>query len=263
MCRGVHESGSCTSGLDTLARMSRRPYDRISAVGGVYDVSSDEPTYLGSCAAVAIPTHFVTAAHCVIGRGPEQLAVNHFGHSEHPFSQVRGCSVYESCDIAVLEVDVEEPQWISPFTKVLAPTYMGEPIAAIGSPVGILTAGQTESLRLFRGFVQRHFLYQGRLGHAYSAYELSFSSPPGLSRAPLFADSEPMFLLGVVTENFKSYTIAESEEKELRPGQLRRTESKEIVTYGVAANAFSAVSFLEQAIGVENLHAAHTDSSGA
>lgn len=72
-----------------------------------------------------------------------------------------------------------------------------------------------------------------------------------------------MFLLGVVTENFKSYTIAESEEKELRPGQFKRTESKEIVTYGVAANPFSAVSFLEQAIGVENLHAAHTDSSGA
>jgi hypothetical protein len=235
----------------------RRPFDRLSAVGGVYDISSPEaPKYLGSCAALGLPTHFVTAAHCVIGRDRLSLAVNHFGIRKDPFSAVRLCSVYEPCDVAVLEAEVERPTWIAPFTKIRGATYMGEPVTAIGSPVAILTEGQQESLRVFRGFVQRPFAYDGRLGHRYSAYELSFPSPPGLSGAPLFTDEEPNFLLGVITENFKSYTVVESEETTSGEGGLRRTESREIVTYGVAANPFHALKFLEDAIPVGNLNAA-------
>jgi hypothetical protein len=250
----------------TLLRMSTgpRPFDRLSAVGGVYDICAPEtPRYLGSCAALGLPTHFVTAAHCVIGRDRRSLAVNHFGIRRNPFSAVRRCSVYESCDVAVLEAEVERPTWIAPFTKVRGFTYMGEPVTAIGSPVGYLTEGQQESPRVFRGFVQRPFAYDGRLGHRYSAYELSFPSPPGLSGAPLFADREPNFLLGVITENFKSYTVVESEEITSGGGGLRRTESREIVTYGVAANPFHALDFLENAIPVGNLNAAESeDDSG-
>lgn len=236
---------------------SARPYNRVSAIGAVYDTSSPEaPKYLGSCAALGLPTHFVTAAHCVIGRERDSLAVNHYGTSKEPFAPVHLCSVYEPCDVAVLEAEVEEPKWIAPFTKVAGATYMGEPVTAIGSPVGILTEGEQESLRLFRGFVQRPFLYEGRLGRAYSAYELSFSSPPGLSGAPMFADEEPKFLRGVITENFKSYMVVESEEISDGQGGFRRTESREIVTYGVAANLFHALEFLENSIPVGNLNAA-------
>ena len=234
-----------------------RPYDRISAVGGIYTISPrGEPTYVGTCAALGLPTHFVTAAHCIVGRERDSLAVNHFGHSRNPYSAVSACSIYEFCDIAVLEAEVEEPEWITPFTKVAAATHMGEPVTVIGSPIWILTEGQKESLRLVRGFVQRPFLYTGRLGHEYSAYELSFPSPPGLSGGPMFSDEEPKFLRGVMTENFKRYTVVDSEEVHDGRGQLKRIESREIVTFGVAANAWRAIDFLEEAIPVGNLNAA-------
>jgi hypothetical protein len=133
---------------------------------------------------------------------------------------------------------------------------MGEPVTAIGAAVGVLTDTEREILRLFRGFVQRPFLYAGRLGHEYPAYELSFPVPPGLSGAPIFADDDSKLLCAVVTENFKSYTVVESEETMERPGEFRRTESREIITYGVAASAFNGLEFFEDAIPVGNLNAA-------
>jgi hypothetical protein len=237
--------------------LRHHPYDRLHAVGGIYEVTDhNDPVYLGSCAALGLPTHFVTAAHCVLGRDIERLRVNHFGQGDDPFSAVRVCSIDERHDFAVLEAEVAEPKWIAPFIAVAGAVRWGEAVSAIGSPVAILTGHQQESLRIFRGFVQRSFLHTGRLGHTYVAYELSFSSPPGLSGAPLFTDAEPTVLLGVVTENFQSYTIIESEEDTDRGGTVRHIESKQIVTYGVATHAGNSLPLLEAAIPVGNLNAA-------
>ncbi len=173
-----------------------------------------------------------------------------------PLSPVHRISVDLPHDLAVLEVEVEDPQWIQPFTGVSGAVDWGEPITTIGRPTNILAAPAEETLRVIRGFVQRSFFYSGRLGHQYAALELSFPAPPGLSGAPVFAEAQPRVLLGIVTENFASYTLVESFEEQTSPGRLTRVESKSIITYGVAAMLFDALPFLQGSIPVGNLNAA-------
>jgi hypothetical protein len=62
-----------------------------------------------------------------------------------------------------------------------------------------------------------------------------------------------------MTENFSTYTVEHSFEEEHRNGGILRTEARSVITYGVAANPFHALEFLEATIGVENLNVAERE----
>ena len=68
-----------------------------------------------------------------------------------------------------------------------------------------------ETLRFFRGHVQRPFVF-GASHQTYSAFELSFPCPSGLSGGPLFLARESEAVIGVVTAKLESYTIRDAEE---------------------------------------------------
>jgi hypothetical protein len=74
----------------------------------VWDVAGEDPVFLGSCAAVGLPTFFVTAGHCVTGHEVTTLAVKHFGNTTRPLSAVVRHAILEERDIAVMEVEVED-----------------------------------------------------------------------------------------------------------------------------------------------------------
>jgi hypothetical protein len=185
--------------------------------------------------------------------------VNHVGHKDLQFSPVTNRHLFEPCDIAVLEAVVEDPKWVQPFTGISGAANWGEAVTTIGWPVGVLADQDQEVLRIFRGFIQRAFLYTNSRGAKYSAYELNFPSPPGLSGSPLFADQAPRTLIGVITENFSTYTVEHTFEEERSNGGIVRTEARSVITYGVAVNPFHALEFLEAIIGVGNLNVAERE----
>ncbi|HEX5469894.1 MAG TPA: hypothetical protein VFW80_12695 [Gaiellaceae bacterium] len=70
----------------------------------------------------------------------------------------------------------------------------------------------------------------------------------------MFADINPI-LRGIVTENLRPTLFVEAEEVTERPGEIKRTESREIATYAVAVSPWSALDFLDSVIGVTGLSA--------
>jgi hypothetical protein len=208
-----------------------------------------------------LPTTFVTAEHIVAGRKRDQIAVNHIGHSKHQFSPVNEIVVEERLDAALLDVVVEEPRWIQPFTHALGAAWYGSEVASIGWPVDLLSpdAGK-ETLRCFRGHIQRTFLYAPPSGESYSAFELSFAAPPGPSGAPVFLIDEPKTLVGIVTANFRTHSLTEAtEEIADTTGTMQRTEYRSVITYGVATIAWHVWHVFEARLPGVSLASAHRD----
>ncbi len=211
----------------------------LSGIGAVYEGESPEVRRLrGSCFSVVDPCVFVTAAHNISQLPIEHIWLNHFGGPPPQcITRAREVHVVGEGDIAVITTDAPEARWAYPFQAVQYAVDFGEEVYAIGFPGGTMTTitPNRETLRYFRGIVQRPFLYEV-LGERYSAYELSFPCPMGLSGGPVLLARDPRIVLGVVTRNWKTYT--EEEEEEDR-----------IITYGVASNIIYAADVLKKVLG--------------
>jgi hypothetical protein len=83
----------------------------------------------------------------------------------------------------------------------------------------------------------------------YSAFELSFACPPSLSGGPVFLAEAPHVILGVVTGNYDSYTVIDTEQATKNACAV---QTRTVVTYGVAANIM---------YGCQVGNAARTDAS--
>lgn len=206
--------------------------------------------YLGSCFSVLEPTVFVTAAHCVEGIPVEELWVNHHGGPPpNLFNQIRSIEWVCEADIAVFGTEAPGAKWAAPFARLKYVADLGEEICAFGYPQDLMSeAPAKETPRFFRGNVQRPFLFQ-RGDHRYSAFELSFPCPPGLSGGPVFLASDPKTVIGVVTENFETYSVKHEEVEEHRPGEVTRVQARQVITYSVAANIISACNAIEKVLG--------------
>ncbi len=232
--------------------MDRQAFRRtLAGTGLLFD--GFEPgarKFLGSCFSLIEPTVFLTAAHCLEGIPIERLWVNHYGGPPPAlFTQVRRIEWVQDSDLAVFETDAPEPKWAVPFKKLQYAADLGEEICAFGYPQDLMSqAPAKETMRFFRGTVQRPFLFE-RSGRRYSAFELSFPCPPGLSGAPVFLAEDPSTVIGVVTENFETYTVQHEMVEERRPGEVIRHEARHVITYGVAANIFSALDAIEKVLG--------------
>lgn len=232
--------------------MDRQAFRRTLAGTGLLFDGVEEGTrkYLGSCFSLLEPTVFLTAAHCLKGVPFERLWVNHYGGPpSNLFTQVRRIEDAEESDLAIFETDAPEAKWAAPFKKLKYIADLGEEICALGYPQDLMSqVPAKETLRLFRGTVQRPFLFE-RSGRRYSACELSFPCPPGSSGSPLFLAEDPSTVIGVVTENFETYTVPHEVVEEKHPGETIRHEARSVITYGVAANIFGAVDAIEKLLG--------------
>lgn len=155
----------------------------------------------------------------------------------------------QESDLAVFQTDAPDAKWAAPFQKLKYVADLGEEICAFGYPQDLMSeVPAKETPRFFRGTVQRPFLFE-RSGRRYSAFELSFPCPPGLSGGPVFLADNPSTVIGVVTENFETYTVEHEVVEEKRPGEVIRREARSVITYGVAANIVSAVEAIEKVLG--------------
>ena len=232
--------------------MDRQAFRRtLAGTGLLFDgVEEGSRTYLGSCFSLFEPTVFLTAAHCLKGISLEHLWVNHYGGPPpNLFTRVRRIEWAEESDIAILETDAPEAKWALPFKKLKYAADLGEEVCSFGYPQDLMSqVPAKETLRMFCGTIQRPFLFE-RPGRRYSAYELNFPCPPGLSGGPLFLSEDPTTVIGVVTENFETYTVQHEVIEEKHPGETIRHEARSVITYGVAANIFGAVNAIETLLG--------------
>lgn len=101
-------------------------------------------------------------------------------------------------------------------------------------------------MRFFRGIIQRPFIHEPPRRKPYSAFELSFACPPGLSGGPVILAETPHVILGVVTGNYETFTVIDTEEGD---GETSSIQTRRIVSYGVAANIKYAAPKLEELLG--------------
>ena len=220
------------------------------AAGSLYLGKSAPETYLGTCFSFLKPTVFLSAAHCVTDIPTDEIWINHIGGpSPSLFTRALLVELDHTTDIAVIKTDAPRPQWTSPFTRVKYAADFGEEIFAFGFPQDLLSYEASKATpRAFRGCIQRPFLFQ-RSAYRYSAFELSFPCPPGLSGGPIFLPEDPATVLGIVTENFETYTVLHESQSETEDGRTTRFEARSVITYGVASNLFNGIELIEQVTG--------------
>ena len=56
-------------------------------------------------------------------------------------------------------------------------------------------------------------------------------------------------MIGVVTGNFRSFTVPDEIVEKTRCGEIDRTVERRVITYGVAANIFNACDAIEKILG--------------
>ena len=206
--------------------------------------------FLGSCFSVLDPKVFVTGGHCLEDVSSGDIWVNHSaGPAPSLFTRVSEIEFVRGTDIAVFRTEAPQAQWAAPFSKLRYWADYGEEVGAVGHPEDLISqAASREVARFFRGIVQRPFLFE-HAKHRYSAFELSFPCPPGLSGGPLFLADNPGTVIGVVTGNFESYAVRRKDVRETQPGHVEHFEEHQIITFGVAANIFYACETIERALG--------------
>lgn len=145
----------------------------------------DHRQYLGTCFSLGSPEIFITAAHCVRGLERNQILVNHHGAAgPNLLSRIRELEILEHTDIAMFSTDAPRAKWVRPFQKVRFANSFGEEVASLGFPEQSSPAGwdPRPTMRAYRGYIHRPLAHTTpRASEAYSAYEVSFPCPGGLS----------------------------------------------------------------------------------
>jgi hypothetical protein len=181
----------------------------VAAIGSLYRVTpSGNREYVGTCFSIIDASVFITAGHCVASSDIDCLWVNHFGAGEQDcFSRAREVHMIAEADLAIIRTDAPEARWACPFGEVQYAADYGEEVYAIGHP-DLFSADLTQrSLRFFRGIIQRPFIHEPPRRKPYSAFELSFACPLGLSGGPVILANAPNVVLGVVTGNYETFTV--------------------------------------------------------
>lgn len=202
----------------------------------------NDPTnrrYLGTCFSFYSPKLFITAAHCIKDIPLDRLWVNHLnGPPPTLFERVQEPTIVDRADLAFFFADSPGTGWRHEiFRKTQYNIPLGEEVCVFGFPQEIFGSDPLRpTYRILRGFYQRSFAFR-KPPLDYSAIELSFSCPEGFSGSPVFLESDPDIVVGVVTGNYESFTIMDT----VTTTYGRVEETRKVISYGCAAAMFNLV----------------------
>jgi S1-C subfamily serine protease len=221
----------------------------------IYKRAEPEHVFLGSCFALRDSTTVLTAAHCIGDLDADELYVKLPGilvvpgigqEAEHVDGVlVREVVRHPDADVALLRLRVVE--WVvEPFWRQLPIHGLGEDVMAYGYPENVRSGDRSPTARLFKGYVQRVYRHDSHMGFRYTALELDFACPAGLSGGPVFRPGAPQMVLGLATENFESTTYLDAVEETSEDGATtRRTQYQRVLSYGVAVSLESLEDWLD------------------
>jgi hypothetical protein len=195
---------------------------------------SATPQFLGTCVAMRHSNAFLAAAHCVESVDARTLFVDCPSASE--LYAVESIENHPTADLVILRLGGNVwAQGISPFSEIHPEPAWGEDFAAFGFPEDVFgDAPAQPTARVFRGYIQRLFQYQGPASYGYLAAELNIACPAGLSGGPLFLPTHPSSLLGIVTENRESATAVGRVEETISEVERVTRIERNVIQYGVA-----------------------------
>jgi S1-C subfamily serine protease len=189
--------------------------------------------FLGSCFAFRDRKSFLTAAHCISNRDESKLVV--VNPYTHQTAKVFSVAIHSSADLAVitLETNCKDVAPIEPIATTMKLRGIGGEYCAYGYPEDSIgpNAG-TPTARIFRGYGQRVFLHRSHMPYSYTAVELSFPCPGGLSGGPLFKP-KTFQLVGLVTENIETTTSLYEDEIVYSNGQRLTNHYRRVINYGL------------------------------
>ena len=207
--------------------------------------------FLGSCFAFRKPTHFLTAAHCVGTLDSSELAITLLAPAPTTCRAV-ALDTHPDADLAVVRIEVPDPHFITPFTRLPAGFALGEDFYAYGFSETILASDEKDQTsRAFKGYFQRFMLHSSYLGYRYTAAELSIPAPAGLSGVPVFSTEHLTsgYVYGVVPENVESSTLLDSVLEVQDGNRLVEERYKKVLNFGVALLLPDYEQWLEAVIG--------------
>jgi hypothetical protein len=208
--------------------------------------------FLGSCVVFRYHTTVLTAGHCVKDCAPGDLLVQFPGsRAGGQLFGAREIVQHATADVAVLTIDTPRDRdltWAQ--TDLWSDVAYGVEISAFGYPntaFGLHEAAEPTP-RLFRGIVQRFFERRSPFGYVYTAAELSFGCPSGLSGGPVFNSQFNGRLYGIVTENMEVGTDLASLSEVDDAGQTFTERTRNVINYGVGLWLFPLKSWIDQIV---------------
>jgi len=202
------------------------------------------------------PSTFLTAAHCVPDLGADRKLIilmppvlpapRRYGSAGEVQEVVR----HPHADAALLRIDpntLANEHDIEPFLDFVSHNQLGDSVASIGFPEETRRE-QVPDVRYFRGYLQRLITFDTMKPYRYSASELSFPCPIGLSGGPVFMNDLPRYVSALVTTNHQVQSGGEQVEEILQNGSVQRTVVKEFVNYGIALLLSGIGSWLNEVI---------------
>lgn len=224
---------------------------QINAVAMVVRKEAGPERFLGTCFAFRHRFIFLTARHNIGDLTAEQLGVLSQGNRFYPLKAVHR---HPSIDVAALvgfQADGGLPVTFSALHIFDAAFGLGEEAAAFGFPIGGGTFDEASDVpipRVFRGHVQRLVKYKSKPEiDPDIAYEMSFASPVGLSGGPLFVPGTDE-VFGLMYRNEDSYAAAETVTVQRGEGFVNTTETRRVVSYGMAVALWFHKDWLDEAV---------------
>jgi len=205
------------------------------------------PQYAGTCFSFRRASYLLTAAHCVEDQNPDRVSVSIFTDHVEEGLEVLRIERHPLADVALLEIRDDGPHLdvFSPFRDTTDQYDWGDPVSAFGYPAFAARDTPHPTPRYFRGHIQRRFEHD-RGGRRYSALELNFGAPSGLSGGPVALQREPSLAIGVVADNLETSTVLAKLDEILEPGRHHTERVERIVDYAIAVSLYEISDWLDK-----------------
>jgi hypothetical protein len=202
-------------------------------------------SFCGSCFAYGRSGAFLTAAHCVTGLAAADLRIGipALGNALHGNLQVVSIEIHPVADVALMFTEQFPTDAVGSIGGLDYAADWGERIVAFGYPEDTSPTGITPTPRMSVGTIQRFFKYDDGRG-GYSAIELSFPAPAGLSGAPVSRTQDTGLVIGVVCANHSALTYTGSFEVTDHTGTYQAKE-RDVVRYGIAVYLPDVIEWIE------------------